>query len=387
MFLDPLFKLMSEKHASDMFFTAGAPIQIKINGSVQAVNAQVLDVETVKKITYEVMTEGQIKTFEETQELNFGISRGEVGNFRVNVFRQRNATAMVIRHVTAEIASIEQLKLPQALKELVMSKLGMILVVGSTGSGKSSTLAAMIDYRSSTKSGHILTLEDPIEFLYKHKKSIVNQREIGIDTKSYQAALISAMREAPDLLMIGEIRDKTTLENALLFAQTGHLCLSTLHANNSYHALNRIINFFPREAREALLADLSISLKAVISQRLIKSKTGGRVPAVEILINTPHISELIKKGAINEIKDAMEQSLSPGSQTFEQALYQLYASEQITIENALANSDSPSNLHWLISNKGASGAPEKPFDPTSTVTQSTSDFASFKFNLDENKSE
>ena len=352
MFVDPLFKLMSEKQASDLFFTVGAPIQIKINGVVMPVNPQVLDAPTCKKICYELMSEAQVKAFEEKLEMNFAVGRSDVGSFRVNVFRQRGAVAMVIRFIKPDIPTVEQLKLPPVLKEIVMEKLGMIIIVGSTGSGKSSSMAAMIDYRNSTKTGHILTIEDPMEFSYKHKKSIVNQREVGMDTHTYDDALISAMREAPDLLMIGEIRDKSTLQSALLFAQTGHLCLSTLHANNSYHALNRIINFFPREAREALLADLAISLRCVISQRLVRSKDGGRIPAVEIMQNTQHISELIKKGDINEIKDAMEQSLAPGSQTFEQSLYQLYSSGQITIENALANADSATNLHWLINNAG-----------------------------------
>lgn len=249
MFLDPLFNLMAEKQASDLFFTAGAPIQIKINGRVMPVNAQVLDPAAVKQIAYEVMSEDQIRDYEKSLEMNFAVGRAALGSFRVNVFRQRGAVAMVVRFIKPDIPSIEDLKLPALLKELVMEKLGMILIVGSTGAGKSSSMAAMIDYRNSTQTGHILTIEDPMEFVYKHKKSIVNQREVGMDTKSYDNALISAMREAPDLLMIGEIRDRPTLQSAMLFAQTGHLCLSTLHANNSYHALNRIINFFPREAR------------------------------------------------------------------------------------------------------------------------------------------
>ncbi|MDP2626679.1 MAG: ATPase, T2SS/T4P/T4SS family, partial [Candidatus Rokubacteria bacterium] len=253
MFVDPLFKLMAEKQASDMFFTAGAPIQIKINGVVMPVNAQLLDPAAVKAIAYEVMSELQIKEFEQKLEMNLGVGRAEIGSFRVNVFRQRGAVGMVIRFIKPTIPTLEDLKLPPILAELVMEKLGMILIVGSTGSGKSSSMAAMIDYRNSTRPGHILTIEDPMEFSYKHKKSIVNQREVGMDTASYENALVSAMREAPDLLMIGEIRDRPTLQSALLFAQTGHLCLSTLHANNSYHAMNRIINFFPREAREALL--------------------------------------------------------------------------------------------------------------------------------------
>ena len=386
MFLDPLFKLMAEKQASDMFFTAGAPIQIKINGVVMPVNAQVLDPAAVKKIAYEVMSEQQVKDFERDQEMNFAVGRADLGSYRVNVFRQRGATAMVIRFIKPDIPTIEDLRLPAVLKELVMEKLGMILIVGSTGSGKSSSMAAMIDYRNGTKTGHILTIEDPMEFVYKHKKSIVNQREVGMDTRNYESALVSAMREAPDLLMIGEIRDRQTLQSALLFAQTGHLCLSTLHANNSYHAMNRIINFFPREAREALLADLAISMRCVISQRLIRAKAGGRIPAVEIMLNTPHIAELIKKGEMGEIKDAMEQSLAPGSQTFEQALYAQYSAGLITLEEALANSDSPTNLHWLLNNapKAAAGAVagSSAKGPSTIAPTASPDITSIKLNLD-----
>ena len=388
MFVDPLFKLMAEKQASDMFFTAGAPIQIKINGVVMPVNAQVLDPAAVKAIAYEVMSELQIKEFEQKLEMNLGVGRAELGSFRVNVFRQRGAVGMVIRFIKPTIPSLEDLKLPSILGELVMEKLGMILIVGSTGSGKSSSMAAMIDYRNSTRPGHILTIEDPMEFSYKHKKSIVNQREVGMDTASYENALVSAMREAPDLLMIGEIRDRPTLQSALLFAQTGHLCLSTLHANNSYHAMNRIINFFPREAREALLADLSISLKCVISQRLVRAKSGGRIPAVEVMLNTAHIADLIRKGEMGEIKDAMEQSMAPGSQTFEQALYRLYSSDQITLEDALANADSATNLHWLINNAGkapaAAPAPGSSSEQTGTPARSgpADDLSSIKLNLD-----
>ena len=386
MFVDPLFKLMAEKQASDLFFTAGAPIQIKINGVVMPVNAQVLDPAAVKAIAYEVMSELQIKEFEQKLEMNLGVGRAELGSFRVNVFRQRGAVGMVIRFIKPTIPTLEDLKLPPILRELVMEKLGMILIVGSTGSGKSSSMAAMIDYRNSTRPGHILTIEDPMEFSYKHKKSIVNQREVGMDTASYENALVSAMREAPDLLMIGEIRDRPTLQSALLFAQTGHLCLSTLHANNSYHAMNRIINFFPREAREALLADLSISLKCVISQRLVRAKSGGRIPAVEVMLNTAHIADLIRKGEMGEIKDAMEKSMAPGSQTFEQALYHLYASDQITLDDALANADSATNLHWLINNAGK--APTHPpagsSEPTATPAPSgpADDLSSIKLNLD-----
>jgi twitching motility protein PilU len=331
------------------------------------------------------MSEEQTKTFEIQQEMNFAIGRQNLGSFRVNVFKQRGAVAMVIRYIKADIPSLEDLKLPDVLKELVMEKMGMLLIVGSTGSGKSSTMAAMIDHRNITRTGHILTIEDPLEYIYKHKKSIVNQREVGMDTKSYNNALINAMREAPDLLMIGEIRDKPTLQSALLFAQTGHLCLSTLHANNSYHAMNRIINFFPRESREPLLADLAISLKAVVSQRLVPAMDGGRIPAVEIMLNTAHISELIKNGEMGEIKEAMEQSLAPGSQTFEQALYRLYSEEKISRDEALANADSPTNLHWLMNNAGKvfdQGAMRPSPVESRTISSSTDDLSSIKLNLD-----
>ena len=379
MFVTPLFKLMSDKQASDMFFTVGAPIQIKINGQVMPINSQVLDPEQCKKICYELMTEAQVKEFETVQEMNFAQSAGELGNFRINIFRQKSTVAMVIRFVKPDVPAIETLGLPPILKEIIMEKLGLILVVGATGSGKSTTMASMIDYRNGLKTGHILTIEDPIEFAFRHKKSIVNQREVRVDTQSYQNALISAMREAPDLLMLGEIRDQPTLQTALLFAQTGHLCMSTLHANNSYNALNRIINFFPREARESLQADLAIALRAVISQRLVRTTDGKRIPAVEVLLNTKHIQELIKTGEIGQIKDALEQSLAPGSQSFEQALYYLIAGGKVSVDEAMANSDSPTNLHWLLSNapKATAG------DPTTTTgKQPVADLTSIKLNLD-----
>ena len=383
MFVTPLFKLMADKQASDLFFTAGAPIQIKINGVVMPINSQVLDPEQVKKICYELITESQVKEFETTQEMNFAHSAGDLGNFRINIFRQRNTVAMVVRFVKPDVPPIDSLGLPPLLKEIIMEKLGLILVVGATGSGKSTTMASMIDYRNSSRTGHILTIEDPVEFVFKHKKSIVNQREVRVDTQGYENALISAMREAPDLLMLGEIRDRPTLQTALLFAQTGHLCMSTLHANNSYNALNRIINFFPRETREALLADLSIALRAVLSQRLVRAVDGKRIPAVEVLLNTKHISELIKEGEIGQIKDAMEHSLAPGSQTFEQALFHLYTTGKVAIEEAMANADSPTNLHWLINNatKPPSGAAVTQA-PGSRVTQPADDLSSIKLNLD-----
>jgi len=382
MFVTPLFKMMSEKQASDMFFTAGAPIQIKINGVLVPINNLVLDADKVRKICYELMSEAQVKEFETTHEMNFAQSGGELGNFRVNIFRQKGTVSMVIRFVKPEVPPIESLGLPLILKEIIMEKLGLVLVVGSTGSGKSTTMASMIDHRNSTRTGHILTIEDPIEFIFKHKKSIVNQREVRVDTQSYQNALISAMREAPDLLMIGEIRDQPTLQSALLFAQTGHLCMSTLHANNSYNALNRIINFFPREARESLLADLAIALRAVISQRLVRGIDGKHVPAVEILLNTKHIQDLIKTGEISQIKEALEQSLAPGSQSFEQALFYHISSGKVSVEEAMVHSDSPSNLHWLLSNRPKNTGPEDASPSSPGSQQSPGDISSIKLNLD-----
>ncbi|MCI3952477.1 MAG: type pili twitching motility protein PilT [Burkholderiales bacterium] len=379
MFVTPLFRLMAEKQASDLFFTAGAPIQIKIEGTVAPINDKVLDPEQVRTICYELMTDNQVKEFETRHEMNFARAEPEVGNFRVNIFQQRNAVAMVIRFVKPEVPSFESLGLPPILKQVIMEKLGLILVVGSTGSGKSTTMASMIDYRNGVRTGHILTIEDPIEFIFKHKKSIVNQREVRVDTYTYDNALISAMRQAPDLLMIGEIRDRPTLQSALLFAQTGHLCMSTLHANNSYNALNRIINFFPREARDALLADLSIALRCIISQRLVRTADGKRTPAVEILLNTKHIQELIKDGEIGQIKEAIDQSLAPGSQTFEQALFHLYSGGKITLDEALAYSDSPTNLHWLINN--AKG-PLKPPTEEDFAAKRPDDLSNIKLNLD-----
>ncbi len=380
MFVTPLFRMMAEKQASDLFFTAGAPIQIKIDGTLMPINSLVLDRDQVKKISYELMNEAQVTEFETTHELNFAQSGGDIGNFRINIFRQKNTVAMVIRFIKPEVPPIDSLGLPPILKEIIMEKLGLVLVVGSTGAGKSTTMASMIDYRNGIKTGHILTIEDPIEFVFKHKKSLVNQREVRMDTHSYENALINAMRESPDLLMLGEIRDRPTLETALLFAQTGHLCMSTLHANNSYNALNRIISFFPNEAREAALADLAIALRAVISLRLVRTVDGKRIPAVEVLLNTKHIQDLIKNGEIGQIKEALERSLAPGSQSFEQALVYLISNGKVALDEAMANSDSPTNLHWLLSNAPQS-AGTATAQPT-TIKQPADDISSIKLNLD-----
>lgn len=348
MLITPFLQLAADKRASDLFFSAGAPINIKINGVIMPMNAEKLGSETIKHIAYEIMTPEQIATFESDMEINFSYRALDAGNYRVNIFRQRGSISIVIRYIRYNIRNVEELNLPPILKELVMGKRGLILIAGATGSGKSTTLAAMIEHRNHTASGHILTIEDPVEYLFHHKKSIINQREIGVDTLSYSNALENAMREAPDVIMVGEIRDRETFRHALLFAQSGHLCLSTLHANNSYHALNRIVNLFPRDTRQAVLADIAMSLRAVISQRLVPNVHGTLMPAVEVLLNTSLISDLIKNDEIDKIRDAIEQSVSSGSQTFEQALFKLYKNGDITKEDALRNADSASNLSSLI---------------------------------------
>ena len=348
MYLDRLFRLMADKQASDLFISCGAPINIKVNGVVQPVSTQPMDTDTVRRIAYELMSKEQAREFENTMEMNLSHLDRAVGNFRVNIFRQRGTISLVIRYVRSNVPPFDQLRLPTVLLDLVSEKRGLVLVAGATGSGKSTTLAAMIDYRNSSKPGHILTIEDPIEYLFEHKQSIVNQREIGVDTTNYENALQNGLREAPDLIMIGEIRDRETMQQALLHTLTGHLCLSTIHANNSYHAMSRIINLFPYDARSAVLSDLSIGLRAIICQRLIRNQNGEQQPAVEILLNTALIAELIKNGEFVQIKEAMEQSLYPGSQTFEQSLCRLYLDGIITYEEAMSGSDSPTNLAWQI---------------------------------------
>ena len=389
MFLTPLFKLMAEKQASDLFISAGAPVSIKILGTIMPVNQQIIDAETSRKVAYEVMSEKQIKEFEETMEMNFAYVVPDIGRFRVNVFRQRGNVAMVIRFLKSGTVGIDKLRLPPILKELILEKRGFVVVVGSTGSGKSTTLAAMIEHRNALRPGHILTIEDPMEFVFRNDKCVINQREVGTDTRSYGNALVNAMREAPDMMMIGEIRDRETLQHALLYAQTGHLCISTLHANNSYHALNRIINFFPYDARTSLLSDLSISLRAIISQRLVKANDGTLVAAVEVMLNTKHVAELIKKGEIDQIREAMEQSLSPGSKTFEQALFELYMAGTVSKDEALKNSDSSTNLSWLINNfeqKASGKLGESPTGRVMVKPGAGYSFSEIKLNVDQDKS-
>ncbi len=349
-------KLMTEKNASDMFLTTGAPVHIKVEGKLYPLGNTGLPAGMVKKIAYSLMDEGQVPQFERDLEFNMAIAVKDAGRFRVNVFKQRGEVGMVIRAIKSEIPSIEQLRLPAILKDIIMEPRGLVLVVGSTGSGKSTTLAAMIDYRNTHSCGHILTIEDPIEFLHRHKKSLVNQREVGMDTHAFHNALKNAMREAPDVILIGEILDSTTMESAIAFAETGHLCLATLHSNNADQTLERILNFFPEAAHKNVLMNLALNLKAVISQRLVVGKDGKRLPAVEILINTPMIRDLMRRGETHAIKDAMEKSLQEGMQTFDQSLYRLYKEGKIDLEEALRKADSRDGLSLKIRlSEGASG--------------------------------
>ncbi|HEY5000156.1 MAG TPA: PilT/PilU family type 4a pilus ATPase [Usitatibacter sp.] len=378
MFIEKLLQLMAEKKASDIFISAGSPISIKIQGNIMPVNPAAMDGEQTKKIVYEMLTPHQIEIFEKEQECNFSKPMAGLGNFRVNVFWQKGSVACVIRYITSDIPKIADLALPQVLSTLVMEKRGLILVVGATGSGKSTTLASMLDYRNSISTGHILTIEDPVEYVFTPKKSIFNQREVGNDTRSFHDALRNAMRQAPDCILIGEIRDLETMRMALTYALSGHLCLATLHANNAYQAMNRVISFFPLEVRPMLLQDLSVSLKAVISQRLVRTVEGGRLPAVEVLLNTRNVQELIEKGEITEIKEAMEKSMSPGSQTFEQDLFRLVRQGKITTDEALANADSATNLGLLLGNSGIMPAMAEKAKQPGATRSSSSPFGDFK---------
>jgi twitching motility protein PilU len=346
--LTPFLRLMAERRASDCFFSVGAPASIKIEGDTHYIDAQPLTSEDVRSMAYSVLSDRQQREYEATLEMNLAFDAAGIGRFRVNVYRQRGQPAMAVRYITADIPSIEALNLPRKLEELVMLPRGLVLVVGSTGSGKSTTLAAMIDWRNMHKSGHVLTIEEPIEFVHRHKASIVDQREIGIDTLSYENALKNAMREAPDVILIGEIRDRETMKHAIAYAETGHLCLSTLHANNANQTLDRIINFFPENARHQLLLDLSLNLQAVVSMRLVQGLDGRRVPAVELLLRTPYVADLIERGEVDKLKDAMRQGLDIGMQTFDEALYRLYVDGRISVTEALANADSRNDLALRI---------------------------------------
>lgn len=343
-----LLKLMVEKNASDLYFTADAPVKIKIEGKAVSVGKSVLDADTVRKAAYGIMDDDQIQFFEANLEVDFAITEDGVGRFRVNVFQQRGRVAMVLRYIPSDVPTLENLKMPPVLKDMIMQKRGLLLMVGATGSGKSTTLAAMLNHRNENSTGHILTIEDPIEFTHPNKNCIVNQREIGEDTHSYHNALKSSLREAPDVILIGEIRDRETMEAALELAGTGHLAISTLHANNANQTMDRVINMFPEQLHKQLFMDLSLNLRGIISQRLVSAKDGRRVAAVEIMLNTPHIADLILKGKIDEVKEAMQESSEKGMQTFDDSLYDLYQSGKIELEEALRNADSRANLEAKI---------------------------------------
>lgn len=374
--MERILRLMSEKKASDVYLSAHSPALIRINGQCVPINSQMLPADAPKNLLAEVLPADRIEELEREGELNMGFPISGVGRFRVSAMRQRGTYAAVIRHITVEVPPLANLSVPMMLGDLIMEKRGLLLMVGATGAGKSTTLAAMLDFRNEHQAGHILTIEDPIEFLFKNKKSVINQREIGTDTQSLQIALKNALRQAPDVILIGEIRDRETMSAAIAYAQSGHLCLATMHANNSYQALNRILSFYPVEVRSTMLGDLSAALKAVVSQRLLRSTTGARTPAVEVLLNTKLISELIEKGDFSGVKDAMEKSIAEGSQSFEHDIARLIVDGVVDRKEGLAYADSPTNLMWRLQNdfsKAAKPVQAQEEDEEASFTEITLD--------------
>lgn len=366
-------KIMVERDGSDVFFTTGAPVSAKIHGKLTPIDDDPLPKGHTKELAYSLMDEDQKKEFEHKPEMNLAISRPGIGRFRVNIFKQRHEISMVLRSIKTDIPNINSLGLPPVLQKLIMQKRGLILFVGGTGSGKSTSLASLIDYRNTNSAGHIITIEDPVEFLHRHKKSIINQREVGVDTDSYEDALKNTLRQAPDVILIGEIRSADTMEHALEFAETGHLCISTLHANNANQALDRIVNFFPEERHKQLFLDLSLNMRGIISQRLIPTVDGKRAAAIEVLLGTPRVCDLIKKGEVDSIKEVMQKSETQGMQTFDTALYNLYKEGKITLDEALKNADSKNNLRLKIQleeggEKQAAKPAPKPQSNTPTPT-------------------
>ena len=348
--MERILRLMADKKASDVYLTAHAPAMIKINGQTIPINSQVLPPEAPRNLLAEILPPTRMEELQETGELNMAVPMEALGNFRVSAFRQRGHIAVVIRFVPSDIPPLDTLNVAPVLADLIMEKRGLVLMVGATGAGKSTTLAAMIDHRNERATGHVLTIEDPIEYVYRNKKSVVNQREIGPDTASLQVALKNALRQAPDVILIGEIRDRETMTAAIAYAQSGHLCLATLHANNSYQALNRILSFYPVEVRPTMLGDLAAALRAVVSQRLLRTHTGGRVPAMEVMLNTSLIADLIQKADFSGVREAMEKSLAEGSQSFEQDLARLINDGLVSRNEGLAYADSPNNLLWRLQN-------------------------------------
>ena len=376
--MERILRLMADKKASDVYLSANSPALIKINGMTMPINSQVLPAEAPRSLLAEILPPERIEELEEMGELNLALPLAGVGNFRISAFRQRNTYAAVIRFVPNDIPPIDSLNVPPILSSLIMEKRGLLLMVGATGAGKSTTLASMIDHRNATASGHILTIEDPVEFLFTNKRSVVNQREVGADTQSLQIALKNALRQAPDVILIGEIRDRETMSAALAYAQSGHLCLATMHANNSYQALNRIMSFYPVEVRSTMLGDLGAALKAIVSQRLLRTQDGSRTPAVEVLLNTKLISELIEHGDFSGVKEAMEKSMAEGSQTFEQDIAKLIVEGTVTRKEGVLHADSPTNLMWRLENDFAAAAkanqiPEDDPDDEPSFTEITLD--------------
>lgn len=372
----PYLKILAEKDGSDLYFSTGARPSAKFNGVLTPLGKEPAPPGWVEKLAQELMNEKQKAEFMQKPEMNLALSLNEIGRFRVNIFKQRGEVAMVIRNIVTNIPKIDDLGLPEVLKKVIMSRRGLILFVGGTGSGKSTSLAALIDYRNSNSKGHIITIEDPVEYVHPHKGCIINQREVGVDTDSFADALKNTLRQAPDVILIGEIRDRETMEHALAFAETGHLAISTLHANNANQALDRIINFFPEERRPQLLSDLSINLKSFVSQRLITTVDGKRCAAIEVLLNSGRVADLILKGAVTEIKEVMEKSEGSGMQTFDTSLYHLYNSGKISLEEALRNADAENNLRLKIDlgKKGEAGSVgEQTFSGLSLVAEPSSE--------------
>ena len=354
--MERILRLMAEKKASDVYMSAGSPVQIKINGVTQPINGQVLPADAPRALLAEVLSADHMEELTHSGELNMAHALPGVGRFRISGMRQRGTYAVVIRYIQTEVPKLDDLGVPEILKDMIMAKRGLVLMVGSTGAGKSTTLAAMLDHRNENMTGHILTVEDPMEYLFRNKRSIVNQREVGTDTASLHVALKNALRQAPDVIMIGEIRDRETMSASIAYAQSGHLCLATLHANNSYHALNRILSFYPVEVRPTLLGDLAASLRGIVSQRLMRTVDGNRAPAMEVMVNTKLVQELIEKADFSGVREAMENSMAEGSQTFEEDLARLITEGRIDRKEGLAYADSPTNLLWRLQNTYAKGA-------------------------------
>ncbi|HAU58109.1 MAG TPA: type IV pili twitching motility protein PilT [Comamonadaceae bacterium] len=375
--MERILRLMAEKKASDVYLSANAPALIKINGECVPINNQILPPDATRNLLSEIVPPDRIEELEETGELNMGVPLSGVGRFRVSAMRQRGSYAVVIRFISQQIPDLADLNLPPILGDLILEKRGLILVVGATGSGKSTSLASMIDRRNSMQTGHILTIEDPVEYQFKNKKSIVNQREVGSDTQSLQVALKNALRQAPDVILIGEIRDRETMSAAIAYAQSGHLCLATLHANNSYQALNRILSFYPVEVRPTMLGDLASALKSIISQRLVRTAAGERLPAVEVMLNTKLVAELIEKGDFSGVREAMEKSMAEGSQTFEEDLARLIMQNRIDRKEGLAYADSPTNLMWRLQNDFSLAAKAAQASKDTHNTQNQDDTPSF----------